>query len=73
MKHQFVVKARYPEAIVKHVYQDTKVLATNFGQAAKQALTEFQNREGIKRKRLNSVTLSIVRTDSETTADPSEG
>ena len=35
MKHQFVVKAHYPEAVVKHAYQDTKVIASDDAQAAK--------------------------------------
>jgi hypothetical protein len=62
MKRQFAVYARYPQAPVKYALQETKVTASNFRQAANQALKEFQGREGIKRKQLTSVTLTIVRT-----------
>jgi len=55
MKHQFVIKAHYPEAVVKHAYQGTKVIASDDAQAAKQALREFRRREGIKRKHFNIV------------------
>jgi hypothetical protein len=67
MKRQFAVYARYPEAPVKHAHQETKVTATNFRQAANHALKEFQRREGIKRRQLKSVTLTIVRASSEVT------
>jgi hypothetical protein len=71
MKHQFAVYARYPEAPVKYAYQETNVTARNFRQAANQALKEFHEREGIKRKQLKSVTLTIVRATSEATHEPS--
>jgi hypothetical protein len=61
MKHQFVIKAHYPEAVVKHAYQDTKVIASDDAQAAKQALREFRRRDGIKRKHFNIVKLTICR------------
>ena len=72
MKYQFVVKAHYPEAMVKHAYQDTKVIASDDAQAAKQALREFRRREGIKRKQLNVVKLTISRAALGAGQDESE-
>jgi len=70
MKRTFVVFARYPEAAATHALQETKVIATNFRQAANHALKEFQAREGVKRKQLTRVTLTIVRAaGSSTEAD----
>ncbi|MBU6433557.1 MAG: hypothetical protein KJS98_09595 [Nitrospirae bacterium] len=73
MKHQFVVKAHYPEAMVKHAYQDTKVIASDDAQAAKQALREFRGRDGIKRKHFNVVKLTISRSAIGAGQDESEG
>jgi len=72
MKHRFAVYARYPEAAVKHAHQETKVTATNFRQAANQALKEFQGRDGIKRKHFNIVKLTIPRAAIGAMQDESE-
>ncbi len=72
MKHEFVVKAHYPEAMVKHAYQDTKVIASDDAQAAKQALREFRRRDGIKRKHFNIVKLTISRAAMGASQDGSE-
>jgi len=72
MKHQFVIKAHYPEAVVKHAYQATKVIASDDAQAAKQALREFRRRDGIKRKHFNIVKLTISRAAIGTIQDESE-
>ena len=72
MKHQFVIKAHYPEAVVKHACQDTKVIASDDAQAAKQALREFRRRDGIKRKHFNIVKLTICRAAIGTIQDDSE-
>ncbi len=71
MKHQFVIKAFYPGALAKHACQDAKVIASDDAQAAKQALREFRRRDGIKRKHLNIVKLTIVRTAIGTIQDDS--
>lgn len=64
---QFIVKATFSDVLAKHAYQDTKVTAPGFGRAAKLGLTELLKREGVKRKRLRTIQLTIICTGYTTT------
>lgn len=57
---QYIVKATFSDVLAKHAYQDTKVTATGLGRAAKLGLTELLKRDGVKRKRVRTVQLTII-------------
>lgn len=57
---QFIIKATFSDVLAKHAYQETKITAPEFGRAAKLGLTELLKRDGVKRKRLRTVQLTII-------------
>lgn len=57
---KFNVTMKFPEASASRHWQATTVEASNFGLAANRAWGEIKTRQGIKGKRLKTVTITIT-------------
>jgi len=72
MKHHYVIHALFHRAIAKHAHQTSRVKASNIRLACNMALKEILNREGIKGKRHQRVTLSIVQSAQDVQTEETE-
>lgn len=59
----FNVTMKFPQASASRHWQSTDVQASNFGLAANRAWQTIKGRQGIKGKRLKSVTITITLED----------
>jgi hypothetical protein len=67
----FAVVAEINEVLVKHRIQAVTVKASNIGRAADMAWREIKKRDGVKKKRISKLKLSIVAVEEQEENDRS--
>jgi hypothetical protein len=67
----FAVVAEINEVLVKHRIQAVTVKASNIGRAADMAWREIKKRDGVKKKRISKLKLSIVAVEEQDENDRS--